>query len=267
MQKIRLIASDLDGTLLLNGAQDLKPEDFTLIRELKARNILFLAASGREYSNLQRLFAPVKDDILYLCQNGCLTVYHDHILSREIMKAEDAHALISAGENAKDTEVLVSGLHTCYIRKGNPSFYHHMTDIVHNHVTPVDDLHAVSEPYSKISLFESEGIKDLAFWKEKFSSSITVQLGGTRWIDCAPKGVNKATGFQNILEHLSIPSSDTIMFGDNENDREILLSAGTAIAVKTANPAILPCCSLITDTVEDALHLILQGKTAGKEIN
>ena len=44
---IKMIASDLDGTLLLNKAQALPEEIFSLIRELKELGILFVAASGR----------------------------------------------------------------------------------------------------------------------------------------------------------------------------------------------------------------------------
>ncbi len=44
---IRLIASDLDGTLLQNGAQVLSPEIFKLIPALKKKGIHFIAASGR----------------------------------------------------------------------------------------------------------------------------------------------------------------------------------------------------------------------------
>ena len=65
---IKLIASDLDGTLLQNGAQRLNPEVFDMIRTLKSHGILFTAASGRQYTNLRRLFAPVKDDIAYVAE-------------------------------------------------------------------------------------------------------------------------------------------------------------------------------------------------------
>ena len=58
---IKLVASDLDGTLLLNGAQSLPEELFPLIKELKELGILFVAASGRQYANMKRMFAPVVD--------------------------------------------------------------------------------------------------------------------------------------------------------------------------------------------------------------
>lgn len=44
---IKLIASDLDGTLLQNGAHDVNPIVFDQIRTLKEHGILFVAASGR----------------------------------------------------------------------------------------------------------------------------------------------------------------------------------------------------------------------------
>ena len=44
---IKLIASDLDGTLLLNKAQTLPDDLFPLIRELNELGIRFVAASGR----------------------------------------------------------------------------------------------------------------------------------------------------------------------------------------------------------------------------
>ena len=55
---VKLIASDLDGTLLQNGARDVNPIVFDQIRTLKEHGIMFAAASGRQYLNLRRLFTP-----------------------------------------------------------------------------------------------------------------------------------------------------------------------------------------------------------------
>ena len=57
---IKLVASDLDGTLLFKGAQSLPEEIFPLIRQLKELGILFVAASGRQYANMKKMFAPQK---------------------------------------------------------------------------------------------------------------------------------------------------------------------------------------------------------------
>ena len=57
---IKLIASDLDGTLLKEGTMDINPEIYDIIRKLKAKGIVFAAVSGREYDSIERVFAPVK---------------------------------------------------------------------------------------------------------------------------------------------------------------------------------------------------------------
>ena len=60
---IKLVVSDVDGTLVPDGTFDINPEIYDVIRELKNRGITFVAGSGRQYASLRRLFAPVADDI------------------------------------------------------------------------------------------------------------------------------------------------------------------------------------------------------------
>ena len=67
---IRLICSDIDGTLLQYGKKELEDEIFEQIRELHRRGILFCPASGRQYTSLRKLFAPVADCCVFICENG-----------------------------------------------------------------------------------------------------------------------------------------------------------------------------------------------------
>lgn len=67
-KRIKFIASDLDGTLLLNGAQKVSQELIPLIKRLNDNGIIFCAASGRQYPNLKRLFGDVADDMMYICE-------------------------------------------------------------------------------------------------------------------------------------------------------------------------------------------------------
>ena len=56
---IRLVCSDIDGTLLQYGKKELEGEIFEQIRALHQRGIWFCPASGRQYTSLRKLFAPV----------------------------------------------------------------------------------------------------------------------------------------------------------------------------------------------------------------
>ena len=55
---IRLVCSDIDGTLLQYGKKELEGEIFDQIRALHQRGIWFCPASGRQYTSLRKLFAP-----------------------------------------------------------------------------------------------------------------------------------------------------------------------------------------------------------------
>lgn len=258
MKYIQLVASDIDGTLLLNGAKALDSEIFKLIRELHKKGILFMAASGREYTNLRNLFAPVADDIAYLCLNGCLTFYHGECISKEIMDTTIARKLITIIQKDPNAEVLVSGEKTCYITPKNKSYYEHLITTVKNHVTIVDDLLNITEPYTKISAYFKNGVNEnYQYYTDMFDKDITVQIGGKCWLDCAPKDVNKSTGFLKLLSYLNIPAENTVMFGDNDNDKQILQTCGYPISMETALPSIYKLFPNHVNTVNEGIHSIL----------
>ena len=258
MKHIQLIASDIDGTLLLNGVKTLDPEIFKLIHELHEKGIVFMAASGREYTNLRNLFASVADDIAYLCLNGCLTFYQNECISKEIMDTTIARKLITIIQKDPNAEVLVSGEKTCYITPKNKSYYEHLITTVKNHVTIVDDLLNITEPYTKISAYFKNGVNEnYQYYTDMFDKDITVQIGGKCWLDCAPKDVNKSTGFLKLLSYLNIPAENTVMFGDNDNDKQILQTCGYPISMETALPSIYKLFPNHVNTVNEGIHSIL----------
>lgn len=56
---IKLVASDIDGTLVPEGTTSINPEFYEIIRKLKEKGILFVGASGRQYSSMRALLDPV----------------------------------------------------------------------------------------------------------------------------------------------------------------------------------------------------------------
>ena len=71
---VKLIASDMDGTLL-DGEGNVPPETFDLIKRLKTAGIGFVASSGRRFDTLQELFAPVSDQMDFVASNGAQDAY------------------------------------------------------------------------------------------------------------------------------------------------------------------------------------------------
>ena len=95
---VKLIASDIDGTLMSYGETSLPPALFGLIRRLRAAGVLFCPASGRQYHSLRQLFAPVADEVCFLCENGAVvfgpgTEETAPVLSKTAMSRDEALSL------------------------------------------------------------------------------------------------------------------------------------------------------------------------------
>ena len=67
---IKLIATDIDGTLLKDGTLMLDPEYMTVIDKLTEKRIIFVACSGRQFISERKLFAPIRDKLLYITDGG-----------------------------------------------------------------------------------------------------------------------------------------------------------------------------------------------------
>ena len=77
---IKLIASDIDGTLVPEGSHVISPEYFKVIEDLREIGIRFCACSGRQYPSMLDLFRPIADDIFFISGNGTVLRTKDRVL-------------------------------------------------------------------------------------------------------------------------------------------------------------------------------------------
>lgn len=259
---IKLIASDVDGTLLRGGEGDnISREMLQLIPELKKKGILFVAASGRQYPNLRRLFDPVKEEIGYICENGCLAFYEDQKMYQALMDTRIAHELIQAVEEIPQGEVLLSGERVSYIKPGNPEYYHHMKDVVRNDVRLLENLYEMPEPYMKVSAYRKEGISAYAGeWKKRFGDQVTVATAGFTWLDNMPQGVNKAVPLKKFMDRFGISPEECMAFGDEYNDLEMLKLVKYGFAMDTARTKVQETCKYHTSCVAQVLREVLEDR-------
>ena len=77
---IKLIATDVDGTLVKDGTMQIDPEYMTVIKELVQKGIIFAVCSGRQFISERKLFAPIKDQLLYITDGGTVVRTPQEIL-------------------------------------------------------------------------------------------------------------------------------------------------------------------------------------------
>ena len=61
MQNIKLIVTDMDGTLLRSD-HSLSPEFYQIYQQLKENDITFVPASGRQFYSIVSYFEDIKDE-------------------------------------------------------------------------------------------------------------------------------------------------------------------------------------------------------------
>lgn len=261
MSKIKLIACDLDGTLLPAHASACNPEVFPMIRKLIGMGVYFVPASGRQYLNLQKLFTPVKDDIMYLCENGALVMYLNQVLVKRQFEDALAMRICHAVLKHPDCEVVISGERTCYLIPKKASFASYIRDGVGNHITLIDSPERIEEPVIKVSYYTSpeQQASVTAYFEEVFrEEACIIVTSGNQWVDFAPEGTGKGAALKEIGRALGISSDEMAAFGDNENDRTMLEYVGHPYLMKECNPTMEDVKAKRCERVETTLREILQ---------
>lgn len=257
---IKLIASDLDGTLLQNGAQELTPRAVKLIHEITQKGIHFVAASGRQYDNERRIFDEIKDEISYIAENGSLCIHQGKVISRGIIPDDLARRILDEIKKQPGFEIVVSRQDACYIEDKNPEFVNHIVNIMHNTTKIIDDVRNVKGPILKIAIANMTSqdlIEYLKHLQEMFASEIKVVTSGHVWIDFIVPDCNKGTALKQLMDLFKVKPEECIAFGDQYNDVEMLELAGTSYAMANSAPGIAEHASCVTNSVEDELEKIL----------
>ena len=91
---IKLIASDIDGTLVKDGEHELNPEFFDVILKLREKGIQFAAASGRQWASIETIFEPIKEKVFYLADNGAYVGCHGRNLFLNTIERETALEMV-----------------------------------------------------------------------------------------------------------------------------------------------------------------------------
>lgn len=239
---IKLIVSDIDGTLIPYLQHELPEALFPLIRRLLSAGILFCPASGRQYHSLRRLFAPVADEVCFLCANGGV-VYgpgredNAPVLAKTTIPREDALALAHAITQLPDCEALIDGANVSYVRTGSEALAQDLTQRVGSLVRIVERAEQIEEDIIKVSAFCPNGPAGAAEALGPRFGKYHMAVAGPAWLDFTQ--ADKGAGLRHLVRALGLELSETAAFGDNWNDVPMLALAGTAWVMDSAPEGML----------------------------
>lgn len=265
---IKLVASDLDGTLLLNGAQELPEGLFPLVRELKKKGILFVAASGRQYANMRRLFEPVLSDMAFICENGAFAIQDEKVLYEDAFSPELAREIAETIYAKEGAEFSYSTKDFYYMMPKTHHYEDLMLNVVKNRCKIVKSFEEMTESCVKLAVYERTGLTEesIRYWRERFGDRCTVVTSGFAWVDFIPFGTNKAKGIQKFREILSAAPEECVVFGDEYNDIEMLKSVKYSFAMAHSKQGVRAAASYETPRVEPVLERIIAANGNMEEV-
>lgn len=258
---MKLIASDIDGTLLVEGHDKLNPELFDVIMKLKEKGILFAAASGRQYHSVRRLFEPIANDMIFICENGSNVICRGYEMSSTVLNRQDAEDLIRYIRTLEGCCLTASTRGAMYVEDEEEHFLRLLTEGYHNEIQLVQDVLAEDIDIIKISIYKEGGIRDIApeivdLWKGRFNTVVA----GEPWIDFMDYQADKGNALKKIQDVLQIKKEETMAFGDNHNDLGMLKAAGESYAVANARTAVRQAAKHIADeNIHDGVLKVLKG--------
>jgi len=253
---IRLVTSDLDGTLLHDINAQLSPDIFPLIRRLKEHGIAFAAASGRQHFRLRQMFAQVAQDIYFICENGAVVYKGDEPLSETRLDQQQAHELIADILAHPECEVLISGAKTCYLIPKTDEYVHLIRDLIGYRTDIVSSVDEIPEAIIKVSAYRKDGALAVKphfcpKWDKVFNSAIA----GPEWLDFTLS--DKGTGLDVICADMGISPAEVMSFGDNYNDAPLMDKAGYPYIMENAVDALKARYPYRCVRVEDTLEKFL----------
>lgn len=232
---IKLIVSDVDGTLAEDGSPSLNPELFEVILKLREKGLQVVIASGRPWASVQNAFLPVKEKIFYVSNNGAYVGCYGRCLYAYAIERDIVNRIISKVRTHPDLELVYAGVNGDYVETKNEELCRWLVDSYKFNLNRVDDLMAVDEPCVKISIYKPEGIEEAAGdIYEEFKDEVKMACAGDMWMDCMAREVNKGRAVKTIQESLGITPEETMAFGDQLNDIEMLDRAYYSFAVANA---------------------------------
>lgn len=246
---IKLIASDIDGTLVKDGENALNPELYSEILRLRAKGIQFVAASGRQWHSIERIFDPIKEKIFYVSDNGAYVGCHGRNLFLTTIDRQLVMELVRDIRACRDLDVMISGPDVVYLESENQEFVSWLVDSYRFEVKKVEDLTKVEDQFIKVSAYRKHNVEEsVRVIREKYQDRLKLTISGDMWMDCMAKDVNKGAAIRQIQESLEILPEETMAFGDQLNDMEMLERAYYSYAIGNARPEVKAAARFQADT-------------------
>jgi Cof subfamily protein (haloacid dehalogenase superfamily) len=246
--KYKLIASDLDGTLL-DSSRKVSQRTRELIKEFTEKGGVFTFATGRMEASVKRYLEELDISSPVIIYNGAkiVDIKNNIVIYENLLSYDSAKAALRLAEDY-DWDVLLYLEKKIYVNK--------ITDVIKEYMLKdgvcckaVGNLHEFLKLQpTKILIIGNPDY--FAPYTEKLQQHIKEPLNYViseyNYLEILPDGCSKGNALTELAKSLGIPIEQTIALGDNLNDVSMVEAAGLGVAVENAHEMVKECADYIT---------------------
>lgn len=237
MKNIKLIAFDLDGTLL-NENRELSEYNIKAIKKLIKKDIKIVIATGRPYAGFSRFLKElgILGENNYSITNTGSIIRKNTDNGNILVNAMNLNDYLFIKDLTKNYENLQVAFYTddyLYIDEKTPN----EAFIYDKNILKMETRDTAAyenEPICRINVMGKKELLD-NFQKENLSileENFSTMRNETFSFEILNKDSSKGKGLEFLSEYLNIERDEIMAFGDNVNDLEMIEYAGVSVAMK-----------------------------------
>ena len=245
---IRVIATDMDGTLLDPKGQLDLPRLEKILDKLDQCDIRFVIATGNEVHRMRQLLGHLAERVVLVVANGARIFENNELIQAQTWDDAMVDKALAhfKGRECQD-QFVVTAMNGGFVKKGtvftelDKFMTPEMIEKLYQRMNFVDEFDPnLFGGVLKMSMVVGEERSESVLQEinDLFDGHVRAVSSGYGCIDILQDGIHKAWGLVELLKRWNLKPEQIMAFGDSENDIEMLELAGISYAMENAEEAV-----------------------------
>ncbi|MFC1946932.1 HAD family hydrolase [Chloroflexota bacterium] len=269
---IKLVAVDLDGTLLITGNTKtseknnrsdselpestplfMAPEGARMLKAASQNGIHIILATSRVIDSVRELCQPLKLDRPVICANGAQIFESiNRVLLKSITFPREIGLEIARLADTNNWELSITVGSTTYHKQRSGQ---EVGPLATGRIIVAKNRDAVTDDLTRILVHDPEAIREImTFCESMFTNECRIERytePNGMSLGIFGKGADKGNALDFVLKRLGIGQSEVMAIGDDLNDLPLFSRAGIRVAMGNAQLELKEQATVVVPTNED----------------
>lgn len=256
---INFVVSSLEDTLISDGQLEVSEDTINLIMELKKNGVQFAVATGRNYDAVHSMFGKVKNDIVYICNDGGVVIYQDKVISKTPIDRLVCFDVASEMEKDIRYKLIFAGERNAMINTHDIDFINY-TKSMGMEAEYIKDVKGIHGDVTKITICAKNGFDEETYelFYNKWSKKANVAISNINQAYITGQYVTKGNAIALVQHLFGISEEDTVVFGGGYSDIDMFAHSYYSYAMQFADAQVRRSAKHIAENVNTILEDILR---------